>query len=114
MALSISSCLSRLASSLSLFIHTVHLPIYQYFLAPFPFPPPPPPFHPSRQAESASEKSAGGAIAAFAFFLSIIFGIFSVFLFMWRQYLPVRQGERGGREGRSESKRRDIPSPFSK
>ena len=55
-----------------------------------------PPSLRSRQAESASEKSAGGAIAAFAFFLSIIFGIFSVFLFMWRQYLPVRAGGRVG------------------
>jgi len=74
------------------------------FSLPPSLPPSVPPYPPpSRQAESASEKSAGGAIATFAFFLSIIFGIFSVFLLMWRQYLPVRApGREGGREGGTE------------
>ncbi|EKU21504.1 hypothetical protein NGA_0208701 [Nannochloropsis gaditana CCMP526] len=43
----------------------------------------------SRDAVTASEKSAGQATATFAFFLAVIFGVFSIFLLMWRQYLHV-------------------------
>lgn len=42
----------------------------------------------SRQA-SGGEASASGAIAAFSFFLSIIFGAFTVFLALWREHVPA-------------------------
>lgn len=46
----------------------------------------------SRQASDAGEASACGAIAAFSFFLAIIFGVFTVFLTLWRQHVPAVAG----------------------